>query len=86
MKKYLIMGVVVSVLSLGLAFVMSINKPNTAEAQQNKVQNRNNIEPSGCGCQKKRAGDCGCTENNKCGNFVDENNDGKCDRSIKFRK
>jgi len=79
MKKYIIMGVIVAVLSVGLAFAMSANKPNKAEAQQNQIQKQNNIEPSGCGCQKQRIGACGCTENNKCGNFVDADKDGQCD-------
>ena len=74
------MGVIVAVLSLGFAFAMSLDKPNKAEAEQNGIQKQViNDTSSTCGCQKQKSGDCGCTEKNKCGNFVDVNKDGVCD-------
>lgn len=91
MKKYIIMGVMVAVLSLGMASVMSVNKPNKAEAQQNQIQKQNTIQQSSsCGCAngagegrgyKNRAQRQFIDTNNdgKCDKFVDANNDGKCD-------
>ncbi len=79
------MGVMVAVLSLSMAFVMSLDKPKKVEARQNNVNQQDTaIKSTGCGCTKNLGEKRGCGNGSGNGGqrsqFVDANKDGQCDK------
>jgi hypothetical protein len=84
MKKYIVMGVVVAVLSVGMAFALNTQKVSNAKAQSNLRNNTVTKQadanlPKGCGCTQNEDKKCGCKDGGQRKNFVDANGDGQCD-------